>query len=92
MAGASQQITVHHWGQNPYTVSVQQSVVSDARSALHLACCILQPPVLEEVEAGVVEKYRHIAPRFNFRRACASVLASDLRVGAVDWRTTFQLG
>jgi hypothetical protein len=28
----------------------------------------------------VVEKYRHIAPRFNFRRACASVLASDLRV------------
>lgn len=39
-----------------------------------------QPPVLEEVEAGVTEKYRHIAPRFNFQRACSSVLASDLRV------------
>lgn len=32
-----------------------------------------------------MEKYRHIAPRFNFRRACASVLASDLRVG--QWLT-----
>lgn len=39
-----------------------------------------QPPCLEEVEAGLVDKYQHIAPHFNFRRACAAVLATDLRV------------
>lgn len=55
-------------------------MASSTRAALSRRLPLLplqQPPGLEE---DLVEKYRHIAPRFNFQRAYASVMASDLRV------------
>ena len=43
-------------------------------------CPEMQPPRLEDVEARVMYEFQHITPRFNFRRACESVLATELRV------------